>query len=523
MTSEVEFGLPEAEVKFELPDPSLERYTWFLWDEHGPSSRPPLLLGEGPIPGNDPSPLPRSLVINGFTYMRAGAGFGPAMGGIFGGPVAPPRSVADLRRWRDEWLPAVAKAVAMLEGFDPAAVPPGRWEATLAAHQGEFMRIFGGVHRNALFAAHHAADRFRRAYVERFGRDREGEVEELLHGAPNASTERAGMLWDLSRVLRAEPALRDAFDRGADLPETSAAREFRRGFEAMLAEYGATSNADLQDLPTWREDPSIALAVIRAFARQTDDKGPRQAVRRQRERRLQIEAQLREQAQTDRSVAALLPLMEMAQEFTPNLEDHNYHSDQRMGAASRARWLAIGRHLQARSLLDAPDDVFYLEREELIAALEGRAVPPKGALAARRRLLAAARQTLPPPFLGRPPSDIEADGLRPSGDRRVLRGYAASPGSYRGRARVIETLADAGSLVEGDVLVCRTTSPPWTPFFGVIAALVTNSGGALSHGAVVAREFGIPAVMGTLTATLQIRDGATVTVDGTNGLVVIEA
>ena len=113
--------------------------------------------------------------------------------------------------------------------------------------------------------------------------------------------------------------------------------------------------------------------------------------------------------------------------------------------------------------------------------------------------------------------------MRPSSDRRVLRGYAASPGSYRGRARVIETLADAGSLVEGDVLVCRTTSPPWTPFFGVIAALVTNSGGALSHGAVVAREFGIPAVMGTLTATLQIRDGATVTVDGTNGLVVIEA
>jgi pyruvate,water dikinase len=105
---------------------------------------------------------------------------------------------------------------------------------------------------------------------------------------------------------------------------------------------------------------------------------------------------------------------------------------------------------------------------------------------------------------------------------RVLRGVAASPGSFRGRARLIETLEEAATLVEGDVLIVRTTTPPWTPFFALISALVTNSGGMLSHASVVAREFGIPAVVGTTNATARIPDGATVTVDGSRGIVVVE-
>ena len=103
-----------------------------------------------------------------------------------------------------------------------------------------------------------------------------------------------------------------------------------------------------------------------------------------------------------------------------------------------------------------------------------------------------------------------------------VRGIAASPDSHRGRARVIQSLDEASSLEDSDVLVVRSTTPPWTPFFGVIGALVTNSGGALSHGAVVAREFGLPAVVGTKNGTTLIRDGDTVTVDGTAGVVVIE-
>jgi pyruvate,water dikinase len=86
----------------------------------------------------------------------------------------------------------------------------------------------------------------------------------------------------------------------------------------------------------------------------------------------------------------------------------------------------------------------------------------------------------------------------------------------------VATLADAGALRPGEVLVCPATSPEWTPYFGVAGALVTNSGGALSHAAIVAREFGIPAVVATVRATAVIPDGAMLTVDGNTGSVTIE-
>ena len=144
-------------------------------------------------------------------------------------------------------------------------------------------------------------------------------------------------------------------------------------------------------------------------------------------------------------------------------------------------------------------------------------------LDARRQELREGRAVSPPPVLGRPRETAGASTApTEASGAHVLRGVAASRGVYRGRARVIEHLRDASLLQAGEVMVCRSTTPTWTPFFGVAGALVTNSGGALSHAAIVAREFGIPAVVATTYATAVIPDGATVTVDGDNGTVTIE-
>jgi len=113
-------------------------------------------------------------------------------------------------------------------------------------------------------------------------------------------------------------------------------------------------------------------------------------------------------------------------------------------------------------------------------------------------------------------------GVEPSKQKNVINGNAASRGSARGRARVIFDLADADRLQEGDVLVCPTTAPPWTPLFALAAAVVTDTGGILSHSAICAREYGIPCVAGTQVGTSQIPDGAMVTVDGAEGIVRIE-
>jgi pyruvate,water dikinase len=111
----------------------------------------------------------------------------------------------------------------------------------------------------------------------------------------------------------------------------------------------------------------------------------------------------------------------------------------------------------------------------------------------------------------------------PSVTKNLLTGKGASRGQVRGRARVVRQLKDGASLERGDILVCQTTSPPWTPLFAIAGGIVTDTGGILSHSAICAREYGIPCVVATQVATAMIPDGATVVVDGTAGTVTIEA
>jgi len=109
-----------------------------------------------------------------------------------------------------------------------------------------------------------------------------------------------------------------------------------------------------------------------------------------------------------------------------------------------------------------------------------------------------------------------------SPDPRIINGNAASAGTVTGTARVILSLDDAGRLQPGDILVCPATMPPWTPLFAIASAVVTDHGGVLSHTAIVAREYRIPAVVGTKVATTLVSDGQRITVDGTAGTVKLE-
>jgi pyruvate,water dikinase len=107
-------------------------------------------------------------------------------------------------------------------------------------------------------------------------------------------------------------------------------------------------------------------------------------------------------------------------------------------------------------------------------------------------------------------------------DPTLIKGIAGSAGVIRGVARFIATLSEVGRFSPGEILVTYATAPPWTPLFAVAAGIVTDVGGNLSHCAVVAREYGIPAVVGTKVASRRIRDGALITVDGSQGLIRIE-
>ena len=514
-----------SEVAFKLSDPSYRRYTWLLQDEHNPASQTPLISTGRPAmgPATQPTPddLPERLTINGYTYLRTGVS--PIPAAFTNDPIQEPRSVEDLTRWRQEWIPQVDKLASMLEGFDPTNISTGKWAETLEAQDKEFGRVFAGVHRTAVLLGRMAAERFLDNYTDAFGEHRRGDGMALLQGFPNRTLDRANSLWELSRILRTEKSLQNALDHKSALPNTPVAARFREAFDAMLREFGDTTDNGMQDMPTWREESPIPMAIIRAYAKQDDSRSPHASAHEQRERRMLLEEELRD-AVRDPSLGGLVPLMHMAQQFLPNLEDHNLLCDQRCHAASRARWLAIGEHLRRNGTLSSLDDIFFYTRSELLRILEGEPALPMHEVAQRRRLQQLYRASSPPLFLGKPEDTPDSvDEIPTEGTAQgSVRGVAASPGSHRGRARIIESLEEAGTLQDGEILVVRSTTPAWTPFFGVIGALVSNTGGALSHAAVVAREFGIPAVVGTSNGTALIPDGAIVTVDGTAGLVVLD-
>lgn len=474
-----------------------------------------MVAGPPPKPGEPPT----SVSINGYNYSRLGV----EMVNPFGA-TPPPDDLDTLVRWRRDWIPEVDRLAAKFGTFEPEKVPAGSWEETIAAQEKDYMRVFAGVHRTAVGPARQAVSRFQDGYVQRFGEGRRQDANALLQGFPNRSLDRAAALWDLGRILAANPDLRLALDRKGTLPSTPAARDFNEKFQAMLRDFGQTTDNGQIDMPTWQEGSPIPLAIARAYARQASSRAPRVAADTSAQKRLVLEDELRGLAPADPTLTELLRLMEMAQQLMPNLEDHNLICDQGMLAASRGRWLSIGRTMVKRELAASADDIFFHRRPEMFDALE-RGIPVSAEeLRSRRRMQELYRLTPPPLTLGKPLPDSGNENAIPEEavQGRSIRGVAASAGSYRGRARIIESLAAAATLKEGEVMVVRSTTPPWTPYFGVIGALVTNSGGALSHGAVVAREFGLPAVVGTKNGTAVIPEGAMVTVDGTTGLVLIE-
>jgi len=193
--------------------------------------------------------------------------------------------------------------------------------------------------------------------------------------------------------------------------------------------------------------------------------------------------------------------------------------------------LEIGRLLTAEGALNEPADAFLFTYNEARDAVTNPD-PAWGRTAAQRKTeMAHWSRFIPPQYVGtQAPPDPRADvserfwGLdrEPSREPKLITGHPASQGVVTATAKVVRSLAEADKLEPGDVLVCEMTMPPWTPLFSTVSAVVADSGGVLSHCAIVAREYRIPCVVGTVNGTRRIKDGQTITVDGGRGVVRIE-
>jgi pyruvate,water dikinase len=218
--------------------------------------------------------------------------------------------------------------------------------------------------------------------------------------------------------------------------------------------------------------------------------------------------------------------------MAPLTPDHHFYIDQGANAHLRLVLMAIGRKLVEAGRLDEPDDVMFLRYNELRTVIgNSAAIEPRVVVAERRAEREASERLRPPDWIGTATASQlafpylvnwgypERFERRPSGDRDTITGIAGSPGMVEGIARVVRTIDDFDDVRDGDILVCQMTNPAWVVLFTKIAGLVTDTGGTTSHPAVLSREFGIPAVIGTSVATQKISTGDRIRVDGSAGSV----
>ena len=455
------------------------------------------------------------------------------------------REVArQMERWHGEHLPRLQQLNARLAEL--AAQDAAEFDALAALDEAKAnVTEAWTIHFRLAFPMLLSMQIFDEFYADLFGGN-EADGHALLVGGVSESVKAGFGISDLA-VLAREQGLEPMFlatPPDALVPAlegTQAGRTFLEALRDYLAAHGLRQ--DLFDLatPTWQEDPGFALAAVRAYLLSgRDARAEHAAMATSAETAL---AAAREGlAHYPEAVRGQFEaLLQFARQGAFMQEEHNFHIDQRNTALVRLLALRAGELMVQRGWLRAPDDIFLLKLEELrdiLGGAPGWSDTSVQALVERRRQeLAQAAEMTPPPFIGRPPSGpppasnpmergmVRFFGGPPqrSDTPGQLKGTPGSRGTITGVARVARTLDEARALEPGEILVAVTTMPPWTPLFGIASAVVTETGGPLSHCAIVAREYGIPAVVGAAGATQVIQTGQEITVDGGGGLVTYPA
>lgn len=355
------------------------------------------------------------------------------------------------------------------------------------------------------------------------------EVTVVFRGVPhNPTTEMDLELWRLASVIRRDPAACRLLLETA--PDELAAKQLagsqpeviQHGVAEFLRGYGCRATAEIDfGVARWSDDPEPIFAMLANFLRATGEDHDAEA--RFAEASATAEAKIDElvrripPVQAPRAWAAKFLLRRSR--ALRGLREFPKLCLMRGFALLRAQLLLVGEEIAEAGRLSRADDVMFLDLDEVRAALDGRDF---GAQVAERRAVHDRECRRP-----QVPAILLSNGTRPelepgTGSRNAdLTGLAAAAGTVTGLARVV-TDPNGAHVEPGEILVAATTDPGWTPLFLTAAALVTETGGMISHGTTVAREQGIPAVVGVPDATRLIRTGRRITVDGSAGTITFD-
>jgi len=335
----------------------------------------------------------------------------------------------------------------------------------------------------------------------------------------------------------------------AELAKSDAGRQWLEELEGVKDPWFNMSTGDglYHYYRSWHDDPSIPYASIAGHISALEQgrlkERPTEELARERDRLAEGYAE----QLSDEQRGPFNELLGLSRTVFPYVEEHKFYCDYWFLTAWYNKVREFGAMLVEHDYLDDVEDVFHLNRHEVLQALEelvlhwasgGLALGGshwKPIAARRKALLDKLADWTPPPALGTMPEaandpiTVMLWGITPErlqqwaqdGDGVELRGSAAAQGVVEGPARVIKSVDQIGEVQDGEILVCGSTSPAWAPIFSRIVATVTDIGGVMSHTAIVCREYGLPAVVGTGRATGQIKTGQRIRVDGTNGTVTV--
>jgi pyruvate,water dikinase len=462
-----------------------------------------------------------------------------------------------IERWHHEWQPQFASRIGEFRDVPLPALP----DAALDEHIVRTIRLLEDG-----FDAHfllHGAVGIQLADFAFACRDLLGWEEqrafEMLNGLSEKSTEPARRLAELARMAAQRPAVRRLLERVDDRTMERVAEadpDFAAAFEAYQREYGCRClRYEIAD-PTLAETPTLLLHLIRdQLVRNFDPPAQAAALAQQRAAAVAAAREALTGCPADHRQRFERALAR-AERAYPVREDNEFYTLSAPLALLRYAVLELGRRLADWGSIRRLDDVFFLEIAEARAVLGEGGDPSTNsgrylrALVARRkgeRAWVAAHPNpasygknpgLPPSFRALPPeARLAMEALLWAVDRilateqsqrsqaagGVMGGIPASAGRYTGPVRVIMGEDEFEKLQAGDVLVCPITSPVWSVLFPSVGALVTDTGGILSHPAIIAREYRVPAVVATGNATRLLHDGQMVTVDGARGIVELGA
>lgn len=338
--------------------------------------------------------------------------------------------------------------------------------------------------------------------------------------------------WELAEEIRTSPTLVAALEKHegaaffAELENSEEGRNFLELYRDFLAIHGHRGQ---QDRDLWykrrSEDPMIDyrafVSLVKAAAPSPAEMEHRMVIKRLESTKEVLE-NIKNKPFGAMRVEFVKMLLEYIYKFLVVRDDERPFADL-ITMAKKRTTTEFGKRLYGRELIENPDDFYFLGYTEIVDMLDGRAPAKlmKAKIAARRDVFLkfVAREEVPADYI-RGGMPLELEDASTTDVAGVFQGTGTSRGTVVGTARVIGNLDDIGRLRKGEVLICNSTDPGWASAFGLISGLVLETGGMLSHGACLSREYGLPAV--TLSGAMgKIPDGATVSVDGSTGKVLV--